>query len=426
MPKFLHAADLHIDSPLRNLQGFGEAEAARLREATRQALMNLVDLALREQVAFVVLAGDLFDNDNPSIGSTLFFVKALRRLTEAAIPVYVLRGNHDFASREGSKLWPDGVHEFSAEAPQTFTVPGHAVVLHGQSYPTKAVEIDMTPGYPAPVIDHLNIGVLHTALEGHAGEHARYAPATPATLANKGYAYWALGHVHTFIPLNVNGTHIVYPGNLQGRHVRETGPKGVAIVAWEGTRIVDVRHEPLDVVRWHDLTVELDAIAEHGKATNDEAIKAITHHVAEATRDDASAGRMSAIRLRLAALPGDLLSGGLVPLRDRITASISARVGDHVALEEVRVIRTTRLELPSVLQAHVDRARDNLVVLGGDPDQDPARDFTSRLWQQIEGLGEGARARIREELGIDSEVTLRAKLIDLGAQRLAARIAGGR
>jgi len=353
-------------------------------------------------------------------------VTELRRLADAEIPVYVLRGNHDFASREGSRLWPDGVHEFASSAPQTFTVPGYRVALHGQSYPTQAVDTDMTPRYPDPVVDHLNVGVLHTALEGHSGEHARYAPTTPAALATKGYAYWALGHVHAFTNLTVNGTHIVYPGNLQGRHVRETGAKGVVLVTWEGTRIVDVEHRTLDVVRWHDLTIELDEIGENTRNVSDEAQGVIATHVAEATRDDSAASRMSAVRLRLAGVPGELVVGGLVRLREKIAASLAAQVGDHVAIEEVRIGQTTRLELPSVLSSHVDRAQANLFALASDAAHDPLREFTSRLWQRIEGLGDETRARVSEELGIDSEATLRAKVVELGAQHLAARIAGRR
>jgi DNA repair exonuclease SbcCD nuclease subunit len=405
---------------------FGEVESSRLRNATREAMKNLVDLALREQVAFVVLAGDLFDNANPSIGATLFFVSELRRLCAAKIPVYVLRGNHDYDSREGRRLWPDGVHEFAADAPQTFIVPGHRVALHGQSYPAQAVATDMTPQYPAPVVDHLNVGVLHTALEGYSGEHARYAPSTPNTLAGKGYAYWALGHVHDFKHLSVQGAHLVYPGNLQGRHVRETGAKGVALVTWEGARIVDVEHRTLDVVRWHDLTVEIDEPAEAAASAEVRIFKAIAAQVADATREDGVCDRLSAVRIRLAGLPAECLAMGGLRLREQIAASVAAQAGDHVAIEEIRIESTTRLELPAVLEQHVARAKTNLATLGAAPADDPLREFTAKLWQQLDLLGGEARSRVEAALQIKSEADLRAKMIELGAERLVARIGGGR
>jgi DNA repair exonuclease SbcCD nuclease subunit len=417
MPKFLHAADLHVDSPLRNLAVFGETVAGRLRAASREALAALVRVALDEQVAFVVLAGDLFDNANPSVDATLHLARELRRLTTAGIPVYVLRGNHDYDCREGRKLWPEGVHEFAANAPETFTLGEHRVSLHGQSYPQKAVEADMTPQYPPPVAGHLNIGVLHTALEGHTGEHARYAPATPTTLANKGYAYWALGHVHEFMHLEVDGTRIVYPGNLQGRHVREPGAKGVVVATWEGTRVVDVRHVPCDVLRWHVVRVELPRVSAA------EQLEAIAKKIGAAVDADRAAKRACAVRLELAGLDREHLAIGLKGLRDRVDAALVARVGDHVILEELRIVDARRVELPAVLQTHLENAAAHLAVAG--PTEKTARalsDFSSVLWGQLEALGPEARERLREHLGLASENDLRTRVLELGARRLSARI----
>jgi DNA repair exonuclease SbcCD nuclease subunit len=256
--RFLHAADIHLDSPLTGLGKFEEASVGRIQTATREALEGLVACALDEGVDFLVIAGDLYDGDWKDHRTGLFFVQQMGRLNEAGIPVFVLNGNHDAASQITKSLQlPDNVRVFNHRKAETFALDRLDVVLHGRSFPKQHVEDNLVPGYPAPTAGHFNIGVLHTALEGGT-IHADYAPCTVSELRNKGYDYWALGHVHEHNVI-VTEPHVVYPGNLQGRSIREIGPKGACLVAVEDGAVSSVDHVPLDVVRWALLELDVSS-----------------------------------------------------------------------------------------------------------------------------------------------------------------------
>jgi len=228
--KFIHAADLHLDSPLRGLSAYSDAPAEQLRTATRDAFVKLVDVALDEAVDFMVIAGDIYDGDWKDFNTGLFFIRQMGRLRQAGIPIYLLYGNHDAESdmTRGLTL-PDNVHVFSSRKAETFAIESLKVAIHGRSFKQKATTENMVPNYPEPVPGWLNIGVLHTALEGNS-EHATYAPCTVSELEAKGYQYWALGHVHerSILPEHrqPGQTVIAFPGNLQGRHIREQGARG--------------------------------------------------------------------------------------------------------------------------------------------------------------------------------------------------------
>lgn len=258
--KFLHAADLHIDSPMRGLDTYDGAPVERLRGATRRALEALVDLALREAVDLVVLAGDVYDRDLGDFRAALFFREQMVRLVRAGVRVFVVKGNHD-AEGQISRRLPDvdGVHVFSARTAETIDLEPLGVAVHGRSFPDRAVPEDLVPSYPEPVPGRFNIGVLHTSLTGREG-HDPYAPTSVETLAAKGYDYFALGHVHAREVVREARPRIVFPGNLQGRHVGETGSKGCELVVVEGQRIASAEHVPLDVVRWHDVALDASGI----------------------------------------------------------------------------------------------------------------------------------------------------------------------
>ena len=254
--KFLHAADLHLDSPLRGLDAHEGAPVGRLRGATRQALRALVDLALRESVALVVLAGDLYDGDWQDFRTGLFLREQLVRLTQAGIRVFIVRGNHDAQSVITRQLPAvEGVHVFPAREAGTVVLDRPAVAVHGRSFPDRAVDEDLVPGYPPAVPGLFNIGVLHTSLAG-SPDHDPYAPTTVEALVSRGYDYFALGHVHARSVVREAHPRIVYPGNLQGRMARETGPKGCELVTVAGGRIVAAEPVELDVVRWHRLILD--------------------------------------------------------------------------------------------------------------------------------------------------------------------------
>ncbi len=257
--RFLHAADIHLDSPLLGLAARAGDRAEMLVGATRRALVRLVDLAVEEQVAFLIIAGDLYDGDWRDFMTGLFFAEQMARLEKAGIPVYLLRGNHDAESTMTRRLsLPPNVHVFDHRKPQSFRLDDLGVALHGRSFHTRDVTDNLVPSYPAPVAGLLNIGVLHTALEGKP-PHARYAPCSPADLKAKGYDYWALGHVHERAVID-RDPWIIFPGNLQGRHANETGPKGATLVTVAAGRITDAAHVVLDDVRWVRVAVALDGV----------------------------------------------------------------------------------------------------------------------------------------------------------------------
>ncbi|MBC8133294.1 MAG: DNA repair exonuclease [Deltaproteobacteria bacterium] len=254
--KFVHAADLHIDSPLRGLERYEGAPVERVRGATRRAFENLVELCLAEEAAFLLLAGDIFDGDWKDYGTGLFFVAQVARLGHAGIPTYLVRGNHDAASQVTKYLsLPSHIYELGSRAAETKIVEAHGVAIHGQSFATRAVTDDLAMDYPQPVRGLFNIGLLHTCVEGRVG-HEPYAPCSVAGLKAKGYDYWALGHVHTREVL-ATAPWIVFPGNLQGRHARESGPKGATVVTVSDGRVIGAEPRALDVVRW--MTCDVDA-----------------------------------------------------------------------------------------------------------------------------------------------------------------------
>lgn len=256
MVRFIHAADLHLDSPLRGLERYEGAPVERIRGATRSALVQLVDLAIREQVDFVVVAGDIYDGNWRDFGTGLFFVKQMARLRVAEIAVFMISGNHDAANKMTRSLHlPENVHRFESDSPSTVVLESHGIAIHGQSFANQAVLEDLSKQYPPAVPSLFNIGILHTCCTGREG-HDRYAPCTLEGLRERGYDYWALGHIHQRETLS-ESPYIGFSGNIQGRHARETGAKGCNLVDIDSDRTVSVRFEPLDVVRWEQLRIDI-------------------------------------------------------------------------------------------------------------------------------------------------------------------------
>lgn len=254
--KLVHAADLHVDSPLVGLSRYDGAPEERLRGATRRALENLVSLCLDEQARVLLLAGDLFDGDGRDQATGLFFARQLARLAEGGVRVVLVRGNHDAESRVFRQLrLGEHVHELARDRPGTWVDEGLGLAVHGQGFETRVVDSDLAAALPAARAGLFNVGLLHTSLDGRPG-HGHYAPTRLEVLAGKGYDYWALGHVHAREEV-CRDPWVVFPGNTQGRHVRETGAKGASVVTVEDGRVVAVEHRALDVLRWCHLRLDV-------------------------------------------------------------------------------------------------------------------------------------------------------------------------
>lgn len=253
--RFIHTADIHLDSPLHGLAAYPDAPVAQLRNATREAFTELVSRAIEEKVDFVIIAGDLYDGTWRDYNTGVFFTKEMGRLKREGIRVIVLFGNHDAESEMTKKLdLPDNVFCFGAQKAEVIKLDDLRVALHGQSFKVKETTDNLAATYPTPVSGYYNIGVLHTALEGYAA-HASYAPCTLAELFARGYQYWALGHVHEFAQWNGPST-IVFPGNLQGRNIRETGRRGAVLVSVDDDSETRVERLYIDVLRWEALRVD--------------------------------------------------------------------------------------------------------------------------------------------------------------------------
>ncbi len=254
--KFIHTADIHLDSPLKGLEAHDDAPVAEIRGATRRAFDNLIDLAIEEEVAFLLIAGDLYDGDWKDYNTGLFFAARMGRLAKAGIKVFIISGNHDAASQITRFMpLPENVTLFSSRKPQSVKLDDLGVIIHGQSYSTRAETGNLAARYPIHEAGYFNIGLLHSSLTGRAG-HEDYAPCTVDDLQSKGYDYWALGHVHQREVVAVDPW-IVFPGNIQGRHIKESGAKGVTLVTVGDGRVVDVAERALDVLRWAVCRVDL-------------------------------------------------------------------------------------------------------------------------------------------------------------------------
>jgi DNA repair exonuclease SbcCD nuclease subunit len=318
MFRFIHAADIHLDSPLRGLINFDGAPVERIRSASREAFRNLVRFAIDEDVAFVLIAGDLWDGDWPDSAPGLFFIQQAALLGKAGIPIFVIKGNHDAESKVTSAIrhWPENVSFFSHKKPHTIKLEKWNVAIHGQSYGEPQVTQDLSEKFPAPVAGAFNIGLLHTCLEDGT---TTYAPARADGLASHGYEYWALGHIHQRCDFSRNDVHIAFPGNSQGRSIRETGPKGCSLVTVEDDHTVTSQFEALDVVRWQELTVATD-----DAGLERDVREALERAVAK------SEGRLLAVRLQVRGF----VSGGN-DLRDRLDG-VAVEVGE-VWLEKIVV-----------------------------------------------------------------------------------------
>jgi len=398
--RFLHAADTHIDSPLDGLEAYEGAPVEALRGATRRAFENLVALALDEQVAFVLLAGDVYDGDWKDFSTGLFFTRQMARLDAAGIPVHLIYGNHDAASVLTRRLsLPPNVRVHSTRAAETKEVPGVPAVVHGRGFPNRAVPENLVPEYPPPVAGRFNVGLLHTSLSGAPG-HDTYAPCALRDLVQKGYDYWALGHVHQPQVL-AEQPWVVFAGNTQGRHIRETGPRGCRLVTVDDSLdVVSAEHRALDVVRWSAVTVDLAGV-DHEPAVLAQVGDALRH----ASRE--TDGRLLAARITLTgATPlHDRLRRDLPRLRAECIAQAQLAGGDGVWIEEVEVATAPVVD-PEALAQRDDLTRVVLASLHA------AREQRLEVPAEVDVLLKVLPGELRAAVDDELTDTHRAALLD--------------
>ncbi len=260
--RFVHTADLHLDSPLRSLALKNPELAELVRGATRTALARIVDLCLEEAVDALLIAGDLYDGSQTSMNTALYLASELRRLEAAGIRVFLIRGNHDSQSAMTRELtFPQNVHVFAGRAKPVLAkslADGRGVHIHGISFANPHAPDSLLPSFQPPVADAINIGMLHTSLAGTPG-HDPYAPTSVAELARHGFDYWALGHVH-MRQVHSEAPLIVMPGMPQGRDINEAGPKTVTLVTvGDDGRLAHREHDVGQAV-FERLGVDLSAV----------------------------------------------------------------------------------------------------------------------------------------------------------------------
>ena len=292
--RFVHAADLHLDSPFAGLKAAAPKNvASALVNATIDAYENIINFCVSKQVDALLVAGDVYDGADRSLPAQLKFVEGLKKLDAKGIRSFVCYGNHDPLDGWEARLdYPPGCHLFGSEWEAVpMSDDPNSVVIHGISYPKREVTENLALGLGKIDPGPFSIGLLHGNVNDNAG-HEAYAPCSFDDLAQSGVDYWALGHVHTRQVLSEREPTIVYPGNPQGRHPNETGARGVYLVEVEDGENVRLEFHPMDVVRWEWLPVDIGAFE-----TEQQLLDAL-HEGMQGLTDDAD-GRSVVVRVTL-------------------------------------------------------------------------------------------------------------------------------
>ena len=261
--RFVHAADLHLDSPFTGLKTAAPDNVANaLYAATFTAYENIIDLCIDERVDALLVAGDVYDSADRSLRAQLKFVEGLRRLDEAGIRSFVCHGNHDPLDGWEAKLdYPPGCKRFGAmfEAAPVFEDDPQRAVVHGISYPTRDVYDNLALRVGRVDPNTFSIGLMHANVGNRPG-HDPYAPCSLDDLERPGINYWALGHVHTREVLSKQSPTVVYPGNSQGRHPNEPGARGVYLVDVDDDGTVNLEFRSVDTVRWERRAIDISGM----------------------------------------------------------------------------------------------------------------------------------------------------------------------
>lgn len=396
--RFVHTADLHLDSPLVSLALRDAGLATEVGVASRTALTRIVDLCLAEQVDALLIAGDLWDGSQTSAKTPRFLKQELGRLSDAGIRCLIIRGNHDAASKVSRELDPPPLTHVFGTRPgtQRFEAGGHDIAIHGLSFAEGAVPESLLPRYPAPVAGAFNIGLMHTSLNGTAG-HDVYAPCRVADLDAHGYDYWALGHIHRRAEHRGRSV-VVMPGIPQGRDIGESGACSVTLATLGDDGRLTLEPRSVAALRFDRVPVDMAPVTDWAGA-----IAAVT----QALRTAAAAPRDEthlAIRLHLTGATA--LAFRLARDRDQLwqEAQAVAETLPGVWIDKVENATTAAGPAPTDLPA------DLLRLVTADLPADPA--LQAAMAEVARDLLHVLPADLRGMLG-DDEATLAAHCADL-------------
>ena len=289
---FVHAADLHLDSPFSTLSYNNQEIVNRLRTSTFEAFDNLIQLCLDRRVDFLLVAGDIYDGPDRSLRAQIRFRNGLHRLHQAGIRSLVVHGNHDPLETWSSGLeWPAGTHIFGPELETVEIKKGEELLtcVQGISYPRREEKRNLSRLF-SKTSGAFHIGLLHANVGLDTG-HEPYAPCSVKDLNNSRMDYWALGHVHNRRLIQKNPT-ILYSGNSQGRNIREQGERGCYLVEVDQDYGVRTEFEALDVIRWAQKELSI-----HGLETEQDLMDALEDLCQ--TASGSQSGRASIVRIIL-------------------------------------------------------------------------------------------------------------------------------
>lgn len=260
--KFVHTADLHLGSPLASISGREDQVASQLARATFQGFENIVDLCIQEKVDFLLISGDIYDSADRGVYEQLTFRKYLQRLSESGIPVYLAFGNHDPLEGWAAHIdWPKNVHVMRGDGPERVLFTGsngREVAIVGMSYQKGETYENLAVQFPNKEGDWpFTIGMLHCTLGAGAG-HEPYSPCSLKDLIQRGYDYWALGHIHKPTVVQRNRPTVVYSGNPQGRDIGERGARGCYLVSVDDKHNVNAQFIETASIRWEDVEISID------------------------------------------------------------------------------------------------------------------------------------------------------------------------
>ncbi|WP_416369997.1 metallophosphoesterase family protein [Tritonibacter mobilis] len=407
MIKILHTADVHLDSPLRSLAlrnaGLRETVAA----ASRAAFSQMIDRALSEEVAAILISGDLFDGRERTARTGAFLLAELDRLAEAGIQVYYIKGNHDAENPiTGTLDLPQHVHVFDARGGKHQLAED--VWIHGVSFAESHAPESLLPRFKAPVAGAVNIAMLHSSLAGAAG-HDVYAPCSVSDLAAMGFDYWALGHIHKR-QIHAEAPWVVMPGIPQGRDIGEAGPKSATLLTIEQGQIA-LSEVPTSVVEF--VETELDVTG----AANDEALRAtLKAHLSVLSA--ALVAPTGVVRLTLKGAPARHWQ----ILRDRDVWTEQL----HVLAQTCGDLWIDKLifELAPEAAQDTSGASDELAAIMATICGEPG--FQEYARQYVETVLQDLPATLRERLIVDEAArdALVARLTQAGADRVLAQMKG--